>query len=91
VVNYPWWSPVEGATVTLEPGGMSMVTGPDGTYRFDGFPAGHYTLTATKDGSCPLSSGVVNRDISEQQLGEDLILFGPIGDDGWPICEPEQE
>ncbi|GII56797.1 hypothetical protein Pth03_51860 [Planotetraspora thailandica] len=79
--------PVEGATVTLEPGGLSMVTGPDGAYDFTGFPEGHYTLSAVKDGACPLS-GSIELDISGELLGTDVFVVRPSDDSGSPTCVP---
>ena len=40
--------PAAGVTVTL--GDKTVVTSADGTYRFEGLPAGHYTVSAAKEG-----------------------------------------
>jgi hypothetical protein len=62
--------PVEGALVTLEPGGLAMTTGPDGGYAFTGFPPGEITLTATLDGKRAQLTVIV-----DSELALDLILF----------------
>ncbi|WP_203881436.1 LamG-like jellyroll fold domain-containing protein [Planotetraspora kaengkrachanensis] len=90
VLDLDTFMPVEGATVTMEPGGLSMVTGPDGMYRFDGFPAGSYTLSASKGGACPLSSGSIHVDIPDDAVRRDLPVFPPFDDSGEPTCTPEQ-
>jgi Concanavalin A-like lectin/glucanases superfamily/Carboxypeptidase regulatory-like domain len=56
--------PVEGALVTLEPGGLSLTTGPDGGYSFTGLPAGEITLTATLDGKRDQVTLTVDGDLS---------------------------
>jgi hypothetical protein len=43
-------SPLEGVNILLEPGGISKVTGADGTFRFEGLSPGTYTLSAYKPG-----------------------------------------
>lgn len=47
--------PVSGTTVTLAPGGLSAVTGADGTFTFADVPAGTYTL-ATPASACAAAS-----------------------------------
>jgi uncharacterized protein YjdB len=41
--------PLEGVSVTLKPGGITKVTGKDGSYTFNELDAKEYTLTYTKD------------------------------------------
>jgi hypothetical protein len=88
VWDFDTFSPVEGAAVTLEPGGLSTVTGPDGAYDFTGFPEGHYTLSARKDSACPLS-GSVELDVAGELLGMDVFVFRPSDDSGTPTCTAE--
>jgi subtilisin-like proprotein convertase family protein len=61
-----------GVTVTLTPGNFTFVTGPDGSFLFDGLFAGNYHLTAVKDG---WTSGVADVTVgnSEQLTG---VNFG---------------
>ena len=44
---------IPGATVTLEETGRTVVSGPDGTYRFDDVAPGIYHLRATLDSFTP--------------------------------------
>jgi glucose/arabinose dehydrogenase len=41
---------IEGATVSVSPGGLSTDTGPDGTWALDGVPPGSYTVSASATG-----------------------------------------
>jgi len=50
VYVYGTTNPLEGATVTLNPGAYSTTTGADGFYSFPSMPSGTYDLTC----SCPL-------------------------------------
>ncbi len=70
VLDGETFEPVQGALVTLEPGGLAMTTGPDGGYAFTGFPAGEITLTATIDGKHGQVTLIVDGDLTW-----DLILF----------------
>lgn len=40
--------PIQGAEVTLSPGGKTVITGSDGKYEFNALEAGQYTLSVTK-------------------------------------------
>lgn len=40
--------PIQGAEVTLSPGGKTVITGNDGRYEFNALEAGQYTLSVTK-------------------------------------------
>lgn len=50
--------PVEGATVTLEPGGYQQTSDESGKVEFSGIPTGEYTATATAmlNGNCPVAA-----------------------------------
>jgi hypothetical protein len=72
--------PLEGATVTLEPAGLSAVTGPDGFFTFDGFPPGLYTVSASKDGACPLSGS------QQLEIGDQPIWMDLYADPSGPAC-----
>lgn len=45
-------APVVGATVSLDPSGLTATTGPGGTWRFDGLVADSYAVTAKLAGRC---------------------------------------
>jgi hypothetical protein len=75
--------PVEGVLVTLDPGGMSMVTGADGTFSFEGFPPGTYTLAVSIDAPCALF-GSRTVSIGDNGLFVDLVPF-PVNPDD-PAC-----
>lgn len=51
-------TPVEGAAMTLSPGGRSTTTGPDGSYLFDGVPIGSYTVSASAPSGQTASAAV---------------------------------
>jgi hypothetical protein len=78
--------PVDGATVTLNPGGRSTTTSADGSYRFADFSSGTYTLTATKGGKCGLS-GSAHVDITGGALSWDLYVFPYTDDLGYTCTE----
>ena len=48
--------PVAGATVVLDQAGLSVSSGPDGSFSFDGFDAGTYTLAAHLGGQCGMAT-----------------------------------
>ena len=48
--------PVAGATVVLDQAGLSVTSGPDGSFSFDGFEAGTYTLAAHLGGQCGMAT-----------------------------------
>ncbi len=61
--------PVAGATVSLYPSGKSQFSGTDGSFEFNGLPAGQYKLKATQTGYRSDSVEItVNNDIQEIQL-----------------------
>lgn len=72
------WMPVEGATIRLEPAGIEVVTGPDGTFQFAVDP-GLYTLTGTYAGPPSLSSSSQQLELDGQGLWFDLLLFPDSG------------
>lgn len=47
-----------GVSLRLDPGGRQLVTGPGGSYLFDGLYAGNYTLTVTKPGWSSASAAI---------------------------------
>jgi hypothetical protein len=49
IINIGTSRPVAGATVTIEPGGVTATSGPDGKFTVD-LPPGHYKLTVTARG-----------------------------------------
>ncbi|WP_328460212.1 carboxypeptidase regulatory-like domain-containing protein [Actinoplanes sp. NBC_00393] len=81
----PRWLPVEGLTVTLEPGGLRTTTDADGYYEFTGFPPGLYTVSATLDGECP-STASQTLPLDQQGLTFELYLVR-IDD----TCVPEED
>ena len=58
VVDEGGGAPLAAAVVTLEELGLSITTGPDGTFSIDDVPAGNYCLTVTREGFAPLTSRV---------------------------------
>jgi hypothetical protein len=76
---------VPDALVTLQPGGLSMTTGPEGTFRFEGFAAGTYTVSATAGGPCGLA-GSVQVTIDQPDIQVDLFML-PITDDIGHTCD----
>ena len=61
--------PVAGATVNLYPSGKSQLSGTDGSFEFNGLPAGQYKIKATQTGYRSDSIEInVNNDIQEIQL-----------------------
>ena len=58
VVDEGGGAPLAAAVVTLEELGLSIATGPDGTFSIDDVPAGNYCLTVTREGFAPLTSRV---------------------------------
>lgn len=67
VSDFATGDPVEGALVTLSPGGMNVYTGFDGYFEFLDLDARQYTVTVQKAGYItnrktviPIPDGVVN-------------------------------
>ena len=58
VVDEGSGAPLAAAVVTLEELGLSVTTGPHGTFNIDDIPAGNYRLTVTREGFAPLTSRV---------------------------------
>ncbi|MET7808542.1 hypothetical protein [Micromonospora chersina] len=71
------WLPVEGATIRLEPAGIEVVTGPDGTFQLAVDP-GLYTLTGTYAGP-PSLYGSQQLQLDNQETWFDLYLFPDSG------------
>lgn len=49
IINVGTSRPIAGATVTIDPGGVTATSGPDGKFTVD-LPPGHYKLTVTARG-----------------------------------------
>ena len=64
-----------GVTLTLTPGNTVFVTGPDGTYSFDGLFLGDYHLVATRDG---FSTGVADLTLADGQTIEQNFSLNAI-------------
>ena len=86
VLDATTFLPVDGAAVTLDPGGRSTTTGDDGSYRFADFSAGTYTLRATKGGKCGLS-GSAEVDITDGATSWDIYVFPYTDDLGYTCTE----
>jgi subtilisin-like proprotein convertase family protein len=63
-----------GVTVTLSPGGASVVTGPSGDYAFGTLYPGSYTVTATKPGFATDQQAVLLTE-NTTTSGVDLVLY----------------
>ncbi|MEU4776409.1 hypothetical protein [Micromonospora sp. NPDC023633] len=72
------WLPVAGATIRLDPVGIEVVTGPDGSFQFAIDP-GIYTLTGTYAGPPSLSGSSQQLEIDGQGLWHDLYLWPDSG------------
>ena len=63
MADQPQPKPLRRARVTLNGGGLSpgrtTITEEDGTFVFDGLPAGRYTVAATKDGYVSMNYGAM--------------------------------
>ncbi|MCK5838253.1 MAG: carboxypeptidase regulatory-like domain-containing protein, partial [Bacteroidales bacterium] len=75
VIDY---KPIEGATVTLNPGGYSAVTGSDGSYQNDEIPEGVYEVTFTAYGYYPDSVDEVQIIYAEAKR-QNMLLFRETG------------
>ncbi len=64
-----------GVTLTLTPGNQVLVTGPDGSYAFEGLYQGNYHLTAERYG---FSTGVADVALDEGQTVEQNFILNPI-------------
>lgn len=53
VTDYQTGEPLQNASVTLSPSGISMQTDADGFYRFEGLDIQQYTVTVQKTGYQP--------------------------------------
>ena len=71
------WLPAVGATVRLEPVGIEVVTGADGSFRFD-VDLGLYTVVGTHAGP-PVLTGSQQLEIHEYGVTVDLYLFPDSG------------
>ncbi|MCX6234603.1 MAG: carboxypeptidase regulatory-like domain-containing protein [Bacteroidetes bacterium] len=72
--------PVDGAQITLYPGGYTDICSPDGQYLVFNIPHGYYMMTVEKDGYYPATSNIsipyynINRNIT---LTPNSIAFLP--------------
>jgi len=65
---------IGGATVTLNPGGWTRITRGDGSYCFDGLPAGDYVVSASLPGGSTTPTGLpVHVDENERATGVDFV------------------
>lgn len=73
--------PLEGATITLEPGGQTATTSASGTYSIPEVLEGTYTVTADKDGytSESLDVVVLHNQTATASFALDLMLDPPFG------------
>ncbi len=69
VIDLTTFEAVDGATVTVAPGGRKLTTGDDGGYTFAGLAAGVYTVSVNKGGPCGLQGS------AELEVGDVLIWF----------------
>ena len=72
VTDYQTGEPLENASVTLSPSGLSKQTSADGTYQFDELDALQYTITVQKTGYQPNRKTVTA--ISGEALQVDVQL-----------------
>lgn len=64
--------PVNGATISLSPGGRTTVSGSDGQYQFDALDPGQYTITVQKDGYATNRKNV--KAVSGESVRADITL-----------------
>ncbi len=71
-------APLAGVVMTLEPGGRTVVTGEDGSYRFEGLAPGNYTVTPSFAGHTfsPSSRSVT---LAGNQLADRVDFVGTAG------------
>ena len=67
---------VPGASVTVSPGGRTVVADAAGVFRFDGLPLGRYTLDAARAGSPDRGRMVVNLVEPDAEVTADVTLLG---------------
>jgi hypothetical protein len=69
---------VSGATVTLDPAGLTATTASNGTWEFTGLVADSYTVTAVTGGRCA-RTGSAQVELTGGDVAYDLVLR-PVGD-----------
>jgi hypothetical protein len=76
--------PVQGATLTLAPGGRTTVTGQDGRYSFSGVMQGTYSLAPSRGAtSFAPASRTIRVDVSDA-IGQDFSAYCGLADSAWP-------
>ncbi|MCK4677793.1 MAG: carboxypeptidase regulatory-like domain-containing protein [Bacteroidales bacterium] len=80
------YKPIEGATVTLNPGGYSAVTESDGSYQNDEIPEGVYEVTFSANGYYPDSVDMVQIKYADSKR-VNMLLFRETGS-FLPFSEP---
>ncbi|MCY1141556.1 carboxypeptidase regulatory-like domain-containing protein [Actinoplanes sp. Pm04-4] len=73
VLDFTTWLPAAGATVRLQPGGLTTTTDADGAYAFANLNPGIYTVTASSGGRCGIAARQ-EYEIDGQGLTLDLQL-----------------
>ncbi|MCB9529086.1 MAG: carboxypeptidase regulatory-like domain-containing protein [Myxococcales bacterium] len=69
-------TPVPGASVTVSPGGRTVVADAQGVFRFDGLPLGRYTLDAAHPVTPDRGRMVVNLVEPDAEVEADVTLLG---------------
>ncbi len=69
-------TPVPGASVTVSPGGRTVVADDQGVFRFDGLPLGRYTLTGDHPDNPDRGQRVVNLIEPDAEVQADVTLLG---------------
>lgn len=74
VIDVTTFEPVAGATVRMEPGGLTTTSDANGAYSFTGFEPGVYTISAEYGGPCGLF-GSTTIEISRAGIIWDVYLL----------------
>ena len=76
VTNASTSEPIQGVSITIDPSGMSAVTGSDGSYDFTDLEPGQYTLKAVKEGYEDYAKSL---DVTAGKTAKCDIMLQPIG------------